>query len=112
VHSNDVNPYSCALGWYFSVQPWTTTRWLDFVDRDMPYHRRMVAAYRDQFPRMHADTVQKLEAVTLRLASFYPGDVRDYLRETPTDAPCVIFPPFWAGGYETMFRGIETHFAL
>jgi len=141
VHSNDVNPYSCALGWHFSGQPldyrlkpesaehldWLEpyldggvgtlatlmlgTSWLDWVGRNTTYHQRMVAAYRAQWPRMHAETVEKLSAVSLRLGSFYPGDVRDYLREAvPADAPFASFPPFWAAGYEVMFRGIETHF--
>jgi hypothetical protein len=140
VHSNDVNPYSCALGWYFSGQPldyrlkddsrealgWLEpsldggvgtlatlmlgTRWLDWVGRTTPYHQRMVAAYQQQWPQMHAGTVAKLGEVTLRLASFYPGDVRDYLTEVPEDSPVCMFPPFWAAGYKVMFRGIETHF--
>jgi len=140
LHSNDVNPYSCALGWAFSGQPldyqlkpesadelgWLEpfldgglgtlatlmlgTRWLDFVGRDTPYHLRMVDGNREQFPRMHAETVDKLAKVTLKLGSFYPGDVRDYLGEVPPDAPVAMFPPFWAKGYEVMFRGIEKHF--
>jgi hypothetical protein len=140
LHSNDVNPYSCALGWYFSGQSlnyrirdesrdelgWLDeyldgsvgtlatlmlgTTWLDWVGRTTPYHRRMVIANREQFPRMHADTVGKLSRVTLKLASFYPGDVRAYLNEVPQDAPVCMFPPFWAKGYVNMFRGLETHF--
>lgn len=140
LHSNDVNPYSCALGWYFAGRPlhyqlrdesrdqlsWLEsglddgagtlatlmlgTRFLDFVGRDTPYHRRMVAAHRDQWPRIHAETVAKLGKVTLKLASFYAGDVRDYLATAPRDRPVAMFPPFWAGGYEVMFRGIEKHF--
>jgi hypothetical protein len=71
----------------------------------------MVAAYRDQWPRMHGKTVETLSAVTLKLGSFYPGDVRDYLRDVvPPDGPFASFPPFWAAGYEVRFRGIETHF--
>jgi hypothetical protein len=140
LHSNDVNPYSCALGWYFAGQPlnyqvkaesrdalaWLDpyldggvgtlatlmlgTAWLDWVGRSTAYHQRMVGAYREQWPRMHADTVGKLQEVTLRVGSFYPGDVREYLDNVPPDAPCVLFPPFWAKGYVSMFRGLETHF--
>nr|WP_242677492.1 hypothetical protein [Streptomonospora litoralis] len=140
VHSNDVNPYSCALGWYLSGQrvPFTLkedsrealgwlepsldhgagtlatlmlgTRFLEFVGRDTPYHRRMVQAYRDQWDRMHAATVAKLHALTLRTSSFYAGDVRTYLDAVPDDAPFASFPPFWAAGYKQMFKGIEQHF--
>ncbi|MFR9675786.1 hypothetical protein [Streptomyces sp. TR02-1] len=140
LHSNDVNPYSCALGWLYSGNPvpftlreesrerleWIEpylddgtgtlatlmlgTRFLDFVNKDRAYHQRMVAAYRQQFPRMHAETVSKLDAVTLRLADFYSGDVREHLENAPPDAPCASFPPFWAAGYEQMFKGISDHF--
>jgi hypothetical protein len=142
LHSNDVNAYSCALGWTYAGQPvpfavkdesrehlgWLHedgylddatgtlatlmlgTRWFNFVGKSGAYHRRMVAAYRDQFPRMHAETVAKLQAVTLRLASFDARDVRDYLRDAPEDAPVASFPPFWGGGYEAMFKGITDHF--
>jgi hypothetical protein len=142
LHSNDVNPYSSALGWAFAGQPvpfsvreesrgwlgWLHedgylddrlgtlatlmlgTRWLSFVGKTGAYHRRMVAAYRAQFARMHAETVAKIERVPLRLAEFYCGDVRDYLRAVPESSPCASFPPFWSAGYETMFKGIEDHF--
>ncbi len=71
------------------------TTWLDWVGRTTPYHQRMVIANREQFPRMHATTVAKLQQVTLKLASFYPGDVRTYLDTVPHDAPVAMFPPFW-----------------
>lgn len=142
LHSNDVNPYSSALGWFFSGQPvpfqvkdesrdelgwlhedgWLDdgagtlatlmlgTRFLNFVGKDGSYHRRIVEAYREQWPRMHADTVAKLQAHPLRLADFYSGDVRDYLKTVPEEAPVLSFPPFWAKGYVDMFKGIESHF--
>ncbi|MBB3665951.1 hypothetical protein FB384_004910 [Prauserella sediminis] len=141
LHSNDVNAYSCALGWYYSGQPlpfrvaddsrdeldWLDqylddgagtlatlmigTRFLQFVGKTGRYHQRMVQAHRDQFDRMHADTVAKIEATTLQLASFTAGDVLDYLRDdVPREAPFASFPPFDAGGYEAMFAGITNHF--
>lgn len=140
LHSNDVNPYSCALGWHYAGDPvpftlkdesrdelgWLEpsldggtgtlatlmlgTHFLHFVGKPGAYHRRMVHAHRDQWERLHSTTVAKLDAMTLQLATFDPIDVRDYLRETPADAPVASFPPFWAGGYETMFKGIEDHF--
>ena len=142
LHSNDVNPYSCALGWYYSGQPvrfavaeesadqlgWLHldgylddtagtlatlmlgTSFLHFVGKTGTYHQRMVAAYREQFPRMHAETVEKLCGNTLSLDSFYAGDLRDYLDEIPADAPVASFPPFWGAGYREMFQGITDHF--
>lgn len=143
LHSNDVNAYSCALGWYYSGQPvpfavaeesadqlgWLHldgylddgagtiatlmlgTRFLEFVGKTGTYHQRMVAAYREQFPRMHAETVAKIESSTLNLASFTAGDVLDWLRnDVPADAPFLSFPPFDSGGYEAMFSGITDHF--
>jgi hypothetical protein len=140
LHSNDVNPYSCALGWAFSGQPvpfalkdesqptlnWIEeylddglgtlatlmlgTRFLSFVGKDGVYHRRIADAYRDQFARMHAETVSKLGKAKLQLASFDARDVREYLRDAPPDAPVASFPPFWGGGYEAMFKGITDHF--
>jgi hypothetical protein len=140
LHSNDVNPYTCALGWYFAGQPvpftlksesrehlgWLEdslddgvgtvatlmmgTEFLDFVGRSTYYHLRMVEAHRDQWPRMYPETIERMKAHTLRLASFFAGDVRDYLDQVPDGAPVVLFPPFWADGYKTMFRGLEKHF--
>lgn len=141
LHSNDVNPYSCALGWYFAGNPlpyrvaeesrdqlgWLDdylddgvgtlatlmlgTRFFQFVGKNGPYMERMVSAYREQFPRMHAETVEKLRASSLELESFSAMDVLDYLRDVvPRNAPFASFPPFDAGGYEAMFSGISTHF--
>lgn len=140
MHSNDVNPYSCALGWHFAGKPvpyrlkeesrewleWLEpylddgpstlaclmlgTRFLQFVGKPGLYHRRMVAATREQWPDMHGKTLAKIEAAKLRLASFFPGDVREFVEDAPRDAAVVAFPPFFSGDYETMFDGIEKHF--
>ncbi|BDT39503.1 putative antirestriction adenine methyltransferase [Streptomyces yaizuensis] len=140
LHSNDVNPYSCALGWFFAGQPvpyrlkddareeleWLEpslddgagtmatlmlgTRFLQFVGKTGRYHRRMVAATREQWPHMHAKTMAKLEAATLRLATFYPGDVREFVDQAPPGAAVVAFPPFFSGDYESMFDGIDRFF--
>jgi len=141
LHGNDVQGYSCALGWWLSGQPlnyhlrddfqeslgWLEpylddptdtmatlmlgTRFLPWVGKTGIYFQRMLAATRDQWPGMHAKTVDKLRGVQLRLGSFYAGDVRDYLATAvPTDAPVAMFPPFWASGYEKMFAGIDDCF--
>lgn len=140
LHGNDVNPYSVALGLYFSGQrvdfelkpesaelmPWLPeyldgregtlaalmlgTRFLTWVGKPGAYYERMVKATADQWPRMHEKTVAKLLGARLRLASFYAGDVREFLAQAPTDNPVVLFPPFFAGDYEQMFKGIDEHF--
>lgn len=140
LHSNDVNPYSCALGWFFSGQPvpfrlreesreavgWLEdylddgvgtlatlllgSRWLKWVGLPGAYFQRMVAGFHDQWPQLFAKTVTKLSAATLRLDSFTPGDVREYLAAAPPDAPVALFPPFQKGGYERMFAGLDAHF--
>jgi hypothetical protein len=76
-----------------------------------PYHRRVVEGHITQWPRLHADTVRKVEAARaeLQLASFAPMDVVDWLPTLPKDAPVCSFPPFWGGGYETMWRPLETY---
>jgi hypothetical protein len=141
IHGNDVQAYSSALGWWLAGQPldyrlkdehrdvlgWLEpylgtptdvlaslmlgTRFLQYVGRSGVYHQRMVRATIGQFPTMHAKTVAKLNALTVRLASYYCGDVLDYLRDVvPDDAPVAMFPPFYAGDYESQFAGIDEFF--
>ncbi|MFC4060216.1 Hint domain-containing protein [Planomonospora corallina] len=126
VHGNDIQAYSCALGWWLAGDPLTYTlreeyqdvlgwlspylddptdllatlmlgtRFLQWVGRDGAYYRRMMAATQAQWPRMHDKTATKLRNLTVRLGSFYAGDVRDYLTDAvPADAPVVMFPPFY-----------------
>jgi hypothetical protein len=140
-HSNDINAYSCALGWHFAGQPvpyelaedsraelgWiedyldngaTTlavimlgTRFLQFVGNPGRYHQRMVAAHHDQFAELIRKTRNKIDAATLRLDSFYAGDVRDMLAQVPEEDPVVMFPPFYGSSdYEQMFAAIDKHF--
>jgi hypothetical protein len=138
LHSNDVSIYSCTLGRYLAGQPlgvrlkeearpllgWLEdslddaagtvatmflgTRFFGSVGRDHPYHRRVVAGHRAQWTRMHDATRAKVEAVSLRLASFTAGDVCEWVPQLPAAAPVCSFPPFWGGGYETMWKPLET----
>lgn len=78
---------------------------------DHVYHRRVVEGTRRQWPRLHAETVAKLRALTLRLGSYSAMDVREYLHDVvPPDAGVASFPPFFAGGYEVMWKPLEDHF--
>lgn len=141
IHGNDVQAYSSAIGWWLAGQPlpyalkyerrdelaWLDpyltsdidrlatlmlgTRFFQFVGRAGLYYERMVRATEGQFPTMHAKTVVKLNALTVRLASYHCGDVRDYLRDVvPEDAPVAMFPPFYAGDYESQFASIDQFF--
>ncbi|MFC9094493.1 hypothetical protein [Streptomyces sp. NPDC057072] len=109
VHGNDIQAYSCALGWYLAGQdlhytlrdeyeeplgwlhPYLEdrtdllatlmlgTRFLQYVGKNGAYYRRMLDATREQWPRMHEKTATKLRSLQTRLGSFFAGDVRDYL---------------------------------
>ncbi|MFE7051506.1 hypothetical protein ACFVAM_24410 [Streptomyces californicus] len=140
VHGNDIQAYSCALGWYLAGDPlpftlredherelgWLHpyledrsdllatlmlgTRFLQYVGREGVYYRRMMAATQDQWPRMHEKTATKLRALETRLGSFFAGDVRDYLDQVPPEAPVVMFPPFYAADYQAQFASIDAAF--
>ncbi|MFE7461650.1 putative antirestriction adenine methyltransferase [Nocardiopsis terrae] len=87
------------------------TRLFPLLGKDGPYYQRMVDAYRDQWEAMHTKTRTKLDGLTTKLASFYPGDVRDFLTETvPEDAPVVMFPPFYSGDYQAQFAAHDHFF--
>jgi hypothetical protein len=87
------------------------TRFLDAVDRaGHPYFDRLLAGYRDQFPAMHAQTVERIEKAAVPLASFHAADVRAWLRDTvPADATVMSFPPFYKGGYSRLFKALDEH---
>lgn len=141
LHGNDIQAYSCALGWWLSGQPlnftlkpefegilgWLKpftedptdllatlmlgTRFLQWVHKRGLYYERMLNATREQWQRLHEKTTAKLRSLTVRLASFYAGDVRDYLKTAvPPDAPVVMFPPFYSGDYTSQFAALDTVF--
>ncbi|MEU9887987.1 hypothetical protein [Sphaerisporangium sp. NPDC051011] len=141
VHGNDVQAYSSALGWWLAGQPvpftlredhqevlgWLRpylddptdllatlmlgTRFLQWVGKTGPYYQRMLAATEEQWPRLHEKTATKLRNLTVRLGSYFAGDVRDYLAtEVPANAPVVMFPPFYGGDYEAQFAPIDAAF--
>lgn len=142
IHSNDVQGYSSALGTYLAdrdvpfqlrdeyreelgwLQPFMTTaegklatimlgtRFLQWWGKKGLYYQRMQRAYHDQFPDMHAATVEKIEAANMRIASYDAMDVREWIREkVPTDDVVAMFPPFFAGDYESQFAMIDKFFA-
>lgn len=141
MHGNDVSIYTCQIGKYLSGQPvdftlreesqaelaWLEpymqtdadkiatlmlgTRFLQFVGKSGRYFDRMLDGFRRQFDDMHASTVEKVKAVTVRLESFHAMDVREWLTGVvPPDGPVASFPPFDVGGYETMWKPLDQHF--
>jgi hypothetical protein len=86
------------------------TRMFERLDSTLPYYARMRDAYIKQWPGLYAKTREKLEAVTLRLGSYFSGDVGEYIDSLPQDAAVVSFPPFYTGGYEALYKGLEEVF--
>lgn len=123
LHSNDISLYSCVVGRHLVgddlevrlkpddqhdwMQPYLTPgvstiahllltmEYVKFVGRVEPYHRRMAAAYRSNWPTMHEKTVARVKAALadLRLSHFFAGDVVDHVRNAPQDAVVISFPP-------------------
>lgn len=87
------------------------TRMLQGMANRAPYYERMRAAYRAQWPELHAATKAKVEKATLRLESFFAGDVVEWVNTIPAGAGVICFPPFFAGDYESMFARLEDVFA-
>lgn len=141
LHSNDVQGYSSALGFYLADRnvpftlkdehrdelPWLEqymdtpegalatimlgTRFLQWVGKPGRYYQRMMTAYEEQFPDMHAKTVEKIEAADMRIASYHAMDVREWIRDVvPNDDVVAMFPPFFAGDYESQFAPIDKFF--
>lgn len=141
LHSNDVQGYSSALGWFLStgetpftlkeewkdelewIEPYLDggigtaatlmlgTVFLPLVGSTKLYQMRTLEAYKQQFPRLHEKTVERLENLPLRLASYSAMDVMDFMEDVvPVDAPVAMFPPFYGGDYEEQFESFDTFF--
>ena len=141
LHSNDVTGYSTALGmWlaegkvpfelkreYRSELEWLLpyletdqqrlasimlgTTFLTLVKSEKAYQRRLLDAYVRQFPNLHARTMKRLSELPVKLASYSPMDVREWVENVvPKDAPVVMYPPFYAGDYEQQFEPIDHFF--
>lgn len=140
LHSNDVSLYSCTIGRHLAGDPFAPTVQAEAFDWLTPYltpgppaiatlllatsmlkglHRtevffvRQRAAYRDQWETLHTATVAKIESAlaSLRVASFWAGDVVEFLETVPENAPFIAFPPTYAKGYERLYRDMDEVFA-
>lgn len=140
LHGNDITLYTTLLGRYFSGEPvelalqpkfaqydWLLDHGRTAVDNiatvmlatqlapslakpDHAYYGRLLEGYRRQYPALHQQTVQKLEALEFTIEDFFCGDVYDYVRDAPKEAGFLSFPPFWGGGYEKLFEVIHDLF--
>lgn len=137
LHSNDVSLYTSALGAMLAGQDlpvrlresqrmrygWLEgfledpvdrvatvmlgTRAFAGVGRANAYYERMEGAYRDQWDRLHGETVMKLQQVKLKLASYTAQDAAEFIDQVPMDGGVCSFPPFYTGGYESLYRGLD-----
>ncbi|MFA5801544.1 MAG: hypothetical protein WC911_03615 [Thermoleophilia bacterium] len=139
IHGNDISLYSSVLGNYLAghktrlgikrddfewMLPFlgsevekiacllVSSKLLEFADRDEPYHRRMFTAYRKRFPELHADTVEKVDKALdgMQIDSFWAGDCIEFIRNAPSDAVVVSFPPTYKGGYERLYAKMDEIF--
>lgn len=140
LHSSDVSIYTTAIGRWLTKQPvgislrdesreqlhWLAdslddgvgtvatmmlgTRFLASVGREGLWHERVVHSYRDQWTTKHTETMERLSATDVELASYEVEDVRSWLRKVPHDAPVCSFPPFYGGGYERLYEPLNEHF--
>lgn len=78
--------------------------------KDNQYYRRLLPAYRRQWDEMYTKTVEKIEAVTLRLKEFHAGDAVDWVAGLGADVGVISYPPFFTGGYEKMFERLGAVF--
>lgn len=74
------------------------------------YYNRLLPALRTQWPQLHVETVTKLAALPVRLASYHAGDVVPWARSLPPGVGFVSYPPFFSGDYEAMFSKLDLLF--
>ncbi len=87
-----------------------STTMLTGLGRDNAYYKRQRQAYREQWDRLFSQTVERLGKVPIQLASFAAEDVMSWLERVPADAGIVSFPPFWAAGYERLYKPLDAVF--
>jgi len=138
-HSNDISMYSSAVGSHLTGAPFALTikdqeyAWLqpylktslDTVatlllctsmlqgyGKDSEYWRRHVEGYRDHFRVMHEGTKAKAEKAlgTVKVVSYYAGDVLEHLSSSPADAGIMTAPPTYKGGYERLYKNMDKVF--
>lgn len=112
--------YAEQLGWLdpYLKEPADTlatvmigTRFLQWVGKEGLYYDRMLRAHQAQWPEVHKKTVEKIESADMRIDSYHAMDVREWLRDVvPGKDAVAMFPPFFAGDYESQFAMIDQFF--
>jgi hypothetical protein len=87
-----------------------STTMLAGFNQENRYYQRQREAYREQWPELFAQTVEKLAANPVKLESFYTGDVMEWLETVPPDEAIISFPPFYKGGYESLYKPLDAVF--
>jgi hypothetical protein len=140
LHANDVTLYSCVLGEFFAGGELIVTpregaglEWLghfmgsrldraaavfafaDFAEawtrrEKSPYHARIAAACKAQFPALLEKAQKTLLSATWKLASFHAGDCVAWVKDLPPEFGIVTCPPSFKFGYEKMFKDLPACF--
>jgi hypothetical protein len=139
LHGNDVSLYSCVVGGHLSgkevsvhvkderyswIEDYLSpgidtisalllcTKYFQFVERSAVYYRRMSEAYEREWERLHKATVERVSNALEGhcLESFFAGDAFDFLESVPENGVVISFPPTYAGGYERLYKKIDSVF--
>jgi len=140
LHSNDVSLYSSAIGFFLLGKDMTlainddcktdfgwlneyiktmpgklatimiSTNMLVGLDKNNKYYDRLREAYKEQWESIYKKTLKKLEGLNIKIDSYYPGDVIEYLDRANKDQGFISFPPFYKGGYEKLYENMEKIF--
>lgn len=138
IHSNDVTIYSCAIGNYFAGNNLELNAKEDIPEeyrfmlrrfhsnaeklatvllmskfqvnmyKDVEYYKKQLEEADKQWDAMIDKTKEKLEKTEFKLASFYAGDVKEFVDFVDDSSGFVSFPPFFSGDYEKMYANIES----
>jgi hypothetical protein len=139
IHSNDVSLYSTLLGRWLTGEPFQVEivdpdfDWLrpyfasdlerlgavmvlldmlPFVKQNNPHAARMWGVYRESFPGLVAGTIARLQKTSVRITSYFCGDVLDHFQQHDTPgAVFLCYAPTYTGGYERMFKRLGEIFS-
>ena len=137
LHSNDVSLYSSLLGAWATGQEFPLTiadddyafltpllaempgrlaavmvllDMLEFHKRHNPHAVRMWHNFATNFAALHSQTLDRLAKVTLRVSSYFAGDVFDHYQRFADDPDAVFccYAPTYAGGYERLYKALDS----
>lgn len=77
---------------------------------DNAYFRRLAEGSQHQWPSIFDGTVRRLTKGLPKLKGFHVGGALELLPTLPDDVGVISFPPFWKGGYETMWKSLHALF--